>query len=78
MVPCIVQLGSNKCILHISDFTSSAIWFGLGARYNRQRVRNEPRGGSATEEMGDNVTDFALMEFYHCRDIVVSSSVRFL
>ena len=28
-----------------------------------------------TEEVGDNVTDFAFMEFYHCRDIVVSLTI---
>ena len=28
-----------------------------------------------TEEVGDNVTDFTFMEFYHCRDIVVSLTI---
>ena len=29
-----------------------------------------------TEEVGDNVTDFAFMDFYHCRDILVRSTVK--
>jgi 4-amino-4-deoxy-L-arabinose transferase-like glycosyltransferase len=30
------------------------------------------------EEVGDNVTDFAFRYFYHCRDIVVRSTVNWL
>jgi hypothetical protein len=30
------------------------------------------------EEMEGNETDLALMEFFHCRDIAVSFSIKFL